>query len=354
MKRDAEMRVSLLLAALFSLIGAAGAQEAVAPRQASRLTVQASESCEPRRPECSIAAALEVLADGGTLELSAGRHPANLRLHRDVTLEGAGAGKTILDGGGAGRVLTIERGARVVVRGVTITGGKLDKELERDGGGVWNVGVLTLERCEVTGNVAVDDGGGIRNDATLTVLESTVHGNQATRWGGVGGGIYSAAVLGSPELAIIASTIHGNVAGDNGGGIWCEGPVTILNSTISGNSAAHTGGGIRNNGELTVSNSTIAFNRAGTTGGGIHHLGISATLSNTILAANSAAAGGADCHGVFASRGYNLVQQMEGCTLEKAAAGPTAGGREGTPSPAIPSSLPPPRRGAGPRRSAGR
>ena len=312
-------REILSCVALCLLLGSGAPGAATEPpaeesgRTVSRLTVRAGEACEPRRPECSIAAALEILADGGTLELSRGRHKANLQLTRAVTLEGAGAGVTILDGGGAGRVLTIEQGARVVVRGVTVTGGRLDKELERDGGGIWNLGTLTLERCEVTGNVAVDDGGGIRNDSVLTVVDSSVHGNEATRWGSVGGGIYSPILLGSPELKILGSTIHGNIAGDHGGGIWCEGPVTVVNSTISGNSAVHTGGGIRNNGELTVRNSTIAFNRAGTTGGGVHHLGISAAFSHTILAGNSSAAGGADCHGLLVSGGHNLIAAMDGC-----------------------------------------
>ena len=283
-------------------------------QKVQRLAVQAGGPCEPRRPDCSIAAALEALADGGTLELSPGRHPANLILSRDVTLQGAGAGATILDGGGAGRVLTVEPGARATVRGVTVTGGKLDKELERDGGGIWNLGTLAIERSEVTGNVAIDDGGGIRNDGNLTVLDSTVHGNQATRWGSVGGGIYSPVIATDPELKVVNSTISGNVAGDHGGGIWCEGHVTLVNSTVSGNSAAHTGGGIRNNGHLTLQDSTIAHNRAGTTGGGLHHLGLSATLSGTILAGNTAAKGGADCHGAIRSQGRNLVQTREGCS----------------------------------------
>jgi hypothetical protein len=319
-------REILALAALCLLLearrdrGALGADPAV-----SRIAVRAGEACEPRRPECSIAAALDVLAPGGTLELSPGRHKANLVIVQDATLAGAGAGMTILDGGGAGRVLTIEEGARVAVRGVTVTGGRLDKELERDGGGIWNLGVLALERCEVTGNVAVDDGGGIRNDGTLTVIDSSVHSNQATRWGSVGGGIYSPIIFGSPDLKVIGSTISNNSAGDHGGGIWCEGPVTVVNSTISGNSAAHTGGGIRNNGDLTVRNSTIAFNRAGTTGGGVHHLGTSAILSNTVVAANSAGTGGADCHGLLASQGYNLIQGISGCGFEKEGRGDLLG-----------------------------
>lgn len=288
------------------------------------LRVEASEACEPPRPECSIAAALALLAPGGTLALSPGRHRANLRLARDVTLEGTGAGRTILDGGRAGRVVKVETGVRATLRGLTVAGGRLERELEVDGGGIWNLGTLALERCEVTDNVAIDDGGGIRNDGSLTLLESSVHGNQATRWGSAGGGIYNPVILGTPELAIVASTISGNVAGDNGGGIWCESTVTIVNSTVSGNRAAHTGGGIRNNGSLSIDNSTIAFNRAGTTGGGLRNFG-TATLANTVLAANSAAEEGPDCGGPLASAGHNLIGDVGGCYLPARGAGDLLG-----------------------------
>jgi predicted outer membrane repeat protein len=320
----------LLPLALLVSAAAANGEDA----KIDRLAVQARESCEPALPDCSIAAALAVLADGGTLELSAGRFPARLVLARDVTIEGAGAGRTILDGGGAGRVLKIEPGVRVTVRGVTVTGGRLDKELERDGGGIWNEGTLRLERCEVAGNTAVDDGGGIRNDGKLTLHETAVRDNRATRWGSVGGGIYSPVIATDPELEIVASTISGNVAGDNGGGIWCEGTASLVDSTVRGNSAAHTGGGIRNNGRLTLVNSTVAFNRAGTTGGGIRNFGV-ATLTKTILAANSAAESGADCQGPLTSQGNNTVMRTEGCEIQ---AGP---GDQMNVDPKLEGSLPP-------------
>ncbi|HEX9941370.1 MAG TPA: hypothetical protein VGG03_05090 [Thermoanaerobaculia bacterium] len=308
MNREEGPRLLTILLLSSLLMGAGG-------RPVSRVAVA---------PVDSIAAALETLADGGTLELAPGRYRVNLVLKGNVTIQGAGAGRTILDGGGAGRVLTIEEGAQVILRGVTVTGGRLDKELERDGGGIWNVGVLTLEDSEVTGNVAVDDGGGIRNDGTLTLLRTKVHGNRATRWGSVGGGIYSPVIFGTPELRVEASTISDNVAGDNGGGIWCEGQASLIDSTVSGNSAAHTGGGIRNNGSLTIANSTIAYNRAGTTGGGLHNLG-DATLSGTTFTGNSAGEGGLDCQGLIISQGRNLLRP-EGCDLVEVK--PTAAGRE--------------------------
>jgi hypothetical protein len=308
MMRAWGLKTSMILPLSMFLLGAGPASEVIV------------------KPGDSIPAALGAVADGGTLELAEGRYRVNLVLNRNVTVQGAGADRTILDGGGEGRVLTVEEGARVTLRGVTVTGGKLDKELERDGGGIWNVGILTLEDSEVTGNVAVDDGGGIRNDGVLTLLRTKVHDNRATRWGSVGGGIYSPVIFGTPELRVEASTISGNVAGDNGGGIWCEGETAVIDSTVSGNSAAHTGGGIRNNGNLTITNSNIASNRAGTTGGGLHNQG-EATLSGATFTGNSAGEGGVDCQGVVIARGRNTLKP-EGCDLVEA---PTAGATGKTP-----------------------
>jgi len=131
MNRSVALRKTGLWIALALLARAVGAAPVPAREPVSRLAVKSDGPCEPERPECSVASALAVLADGGTLELAPGRYPARLVIARDVTIEGAGAGRTVLDGEGAGRVLKVEAGARVTVRGVTFTGGRLDKELQR-------------------------------------------------------------------------------------------------------------------------------------------------------------------------------------------------------------------------------
>lgn len=308
--------VLTLAGSVFLSALAARAQEPAAPRH---LSVQASASCEPLTPACSLEAALESIAPGGTIELGAGRFPARIRLSHDVTLVGAGAGKTVLDAGGLGRVLRIDPGVNVVLRGLTITGGNLEAELERDGGGIWNLGTLLIDRCEVVENSAVDDGGGIRNDGKLTVVDSTIRNNRATRWGGVGGGIYNPVILGDPVLTVVRSTISGNMAGANGGGIWCEHEVSIVSSTISGNAARMTGGGIRNNGKMKLKDSTIAFNYAGTEGGGLRNFG-EVEVSGSLIAGNGATTSGPDCHGPVISLGHNLVREAEMCLFTGEAA----------------------------------
>ncbi len=62
---------------------------------------------------------------------------------------GAGAETTILDGGGAGRVVLISSPAHVTLSGVTITNGNLALG---GGAGIGNGGVLVLLRSAVSGN----------------------------------------------------------------------------------------------------------------------------------------------------------------------------------------------------------
>ncbi len=53
----------------------------------------------------------------------------------------------------------------------------------KHGGGIENLGTLTINDCTVSGNFANDGGGGITNAGTLTITASTINGNY-TQWGG--------------------------------------------------------------------------------------------------------------------------------------------------------------------------
>jgi CSLREA domain-containing protein len=153
------------------------------------------------------------------------------------------------------------------------------------GGGIANLGTLTVTNSTVSGNSAslsFAGGGGIWNHGTLTVTSSTVSGNSAVR---DGGGIYND--LGT--LTLTNSTISGNSAGYGGGGIYGFFTVTVTSSTISGNSAGY-GGGIYYFGKLTVTSSTVGANSAGFDGGGIYlgQFGSSLTARNSTISTNSA------------------------------------------------------------------
>jgi putative cofactor-binding repeat protein len=102
-----------------------------------------------------------------------------------------------------------------------------------------------------------DQGGGIFNDGTLTLTGVTVTANSAWE----GGGIFNWA---GGTVTLIESAVSGNhadggeaggVLGKGGGGIfnWAGGTVTLIDSTVSGNtSAGGWGGGIYEDLEASV------------------------------------------------------------------------------------------------------
>jgi CSLREA domain-containing protein len=128
---------------------------------------------------------------------------------------------------------------------LTITDSQLIRNASDEGGGLLNRGQATITRSTLWNNSA-DSGGGIFNglSAGLVLINSTVSGNRApeTEFAfdeGEGGGITN---LG--RLSINSSTIFGNRAGNEGssaarggGVLTSSGAVTIANSIIAGNSA---------------------------------------------------------------------------------------------------------------------
>jgi CSLREA domain-containing protein len=206
----------------------------------------------------------------------------DLDITDDLTLIGAGASTTTIDGGGLDRVFHIAPfGVDITVEmsGMTIRNG----QAPGGGGGIWNDGLLTIADCAVTGNGASDEAGGIWNEGTLTVTSSTISNNSATHGGG------------------LKNRVHATMV--------------ITNSTISGNSASDSAGGIINSATLTLINSTIVSNTAGSYYGGIGNFTSGADLrfKNTIIAGNSPQ----DCGGNWEliSLGHNLIQNTSMCSI---------------------------------------
>ena len=236
---------------------------------------------------------------------------------KDVTIQGEGPGRTIVQAGETSgsateRVFLIGSGATATINDLTIRHGH-PSECPMSGGGITNQGTLTLENVVVRDNVA-KSGGGIVNEGTLTLIRCTVRDNVAEGTSGKrgsGGGIKN--VIGA--LTIVDSTISGNEAYGRGGGIkhCCLSTLEMVNSTVSGNRCNQEGGGIHVRGIATLTHTTISDNRA-RSGGGLYirgttdyKLGI-VDLSNTIIAGN---AKGGDCvigdYGTMRTNVNNLV-----------------------------------------------
>jgi hypothetical protein len=226
------------------------------------------------------------LVDGdgdGDLNISA---TGLLRQPGTIALVGAGADSTIIDANQIDRVLTVSVKARATITGVTLRGGQphVLKQYGRWGGGIRNLGALTVTDSVIESNLA-SWGGGIDNEGALTITDSMVSNNRAEE---VGGGIFSFVTLN-----VVRSTVRSNVA-DYGGGIDIQGAATIRNSTISNNEARHGGGVLTTRSRfsepcpcLQVINSTISYNTASADGGGINSEGAT-TLYNTTVVGNDA------------------------------------------------------------------
>ena len=195
---------------------------------------------------------------GGIYTLTQG---TELLINKSLTLNGAGAGDTIIQAAASS--------ADATFRVFNMTG---------SGNNVAISGVAVQN-----GNTAAD-GAGIRNRGTLTLTDSTISGNSA---------------------------------GSGAGGIYNGGALTLTNSTVSGNSADSRGGGISNEhgGTLTLNNSTISGNTADSSGGGIMNFDGTINVKNTIIAGNIASNAGPDCSATLTSQGHNLVQNTSGCTV---------------------------------------
>ncbi|HET7092984.1 MAG TPA: hypothetical protein VFI22_05880 [Thermomicrobiales bacterium] len=189
-------------------------------------------------------AAVEAAERGRTVYLGANTYgfERTLTIGKDLTLVGAGANKTTLEGDGV-RVIDIVAGATVVIRNLTITEGLAQSG---SGGGIRNKGNLTLEGVDVADNQAASNPGN----------------NQPTD----GGGIYNTGTL---ALSSFCKVMENSAS--NGGGIRNDGgSVTLTDTIVTGNAAVEQGGGIATDGgELVFDQCQVADNAAGTNGGGI-------------------------------------------------------------------------------------
>lgn len=198
-------------------------------------------------------------------------------------IEGPGAARLVILGnqgtGGFG-VLVVESNIDARLSGVTLSGGQSNV-----GGGVINLGKLTVIQSTISGNVATSAGGAFYNHGTLTLVGSVVSGNSG-RYSAGGIANYPA----SATLTVTNSIITGNEAGA-GAGIENQGTATIIGSNIQGNRADAEGGGIMNRATMTIADSAITGNTAQNSAGGVWNSSL-LTLTNTTIAGNTAQYGG--------------------------------------------------------------
>ncbi|MEP7355917.1 MAG: right-handed parallel beta-helix repeat-containing protein, partial [Anaerolineales bacterium] len=190
----------------------------------------------------------------------------DLDIFSEVTINGAGLGQTIIDGGGTDRVIDIFGGAVVKISGVIIQHGSV---ASANGGGLRiQVSEVSLSDGAVLSNTTDALGGGIYNNSLLDLTAMTISYNAAISNTSSGGGIYNVGQL----TALAADTFYSNTAGSNGGGLanatGAGGTAVLANATVTSNSAAY-GGGIFNTAQLTITHSYLSGNQAVYLGGGV-------------------------------------------------------------------------------------
>jgi CSLREA domain-containing protein len=267
----------------------------------------------------------------------------DLDIAGDITINGAGAGSTIIDGNALDRVMDIlydgDSGYTVVLSGLTIQNGVRMADSDKQSAGIRSIGFLTINDSIVANNAGV--GIESRYFGNLVLNNTIITGNSNPN--GVGGVIANIVILDMKNSTISHNSGGwGGISTDNGfsmenstvndnsgtagtGGMHIVGGGTIFNSTISGNHGTE-GAGIWTNQGLTITNSTIVDNIAigtgsGTSytgnGGGLYFYGSSGVvnLNNTIIANNQSNAGSPNCSGPITSLGHNLISSSSGCTI---------------------------------------
>lgn len=323
----------LLIAIFSALVGGA-----LAPLQAQAAVFNVTKTADTNdgvcNADCSLREAIvaaNALPGPHTINVPAGTYTltiagageqdaatGDLDINENITITGASAATTIINGGGIDRVFDIDpndNSPTVTLQNLTITNGSVSGP----GGGAYvnlsRCPIVTITNIAITGNTAAF-GGGVANEGcgSLTITSSTISGNTTS---GDGGGIFASNSI----TTITSSTISGNTA-SNGGGVSFDsslssGNLQILNSTISGNSAASFGGGIFNANygsttPLLLSYSTIANNNAAT-GGGIYgdlifilQILESNTAFESTIVANNPTGGNCAGAGIRTSNGNNL------------------------------------------------
>jgi hypothetical protein len=308
----------------------------------------------------SLREAVALAAPGETITIPGGDYKltlGELTIAKSLSLVGAGAAATTLEGGGASRVIdATDAAAEVTIADLTIRGGDVHASVAQGGGIFSQAGHLTLVRDTIAENLAdatspganggIAEGGGVsvhlEAKADLTVRDCTFVDNVADASGDTGksggiaeGGGLSVRFAGAVDIS--GSTFGGNQALTRGGGIAAGGgvflrdnsqPGSLSTSTLSGNlvesgvSAGGAGAFISTGGpypvaidRVTVTGNSAVSGIADAEGGGLLLVGFSGgpirMLASTI-AANSADKGGDLRAGAELSIGDTVISAGSG------------------------------------------
>ena len=221
-------------------------------------TALAADQCVGAKPRClpTIQAALDVAQDGDAIRIGRGTFEGGITIGASVRLIGAGAGATVIRGGGP--VVTIgvfdaPIVPTVTLKGVTITGGVTSAS-----GRCGPTCATNFEQATALGGgIAIPPAADGATGATVAVADSVVAGNRV------------APATTVPSVRSICPTGPCRFAAAGGGGIDNSGALTLRDTRVSDNEAAgpltseaYGGGILQQAGSLTLERSVVTRNRA--------------------------------------------------------------------------------------------
>jgi hypothetical protein len=267
-------------------------------RVLSTLTVTSNLDSNVFPGDGTLRGELEVAQSGDTIAFATGLQTirlsdSQLEINKNLTIQDPGSSPLAIRGGGA-RVFQVDAGANVTINGLTIEGGggaayfftgpgsNDPAKYDGLGGGILNLGTMTLSGCNVIGNSTGSslgtgaggfEGGGIGSLGTMTINNCNVTNNHdgSVSWSSpsYGGGVYNNGTMTLSGCNLTGNSLY--TLGDSyGGGVYNNGTMTLSGCNVTGNSAGLSGanfskgGGIYNDtqGQLTILSSTVINNTA--------------------------------------------------------------------------------------------
>ncbi|MGO8875324.1 MAG: fibronectin type III domain-containing protein [Acidimicrobiales bacterium] len=225
----------------------------------------ATSGCTASKPCATIADGIEAAeslsGDTVTIDVAASttHYDENLTVedttNPSLTIKGAGATSTTLDGSSDGTP-DLEVGA----------------------------GVVTISGLSIVNGVASYPGGGVENSATLTLSGDTLSGDSGT---------YGGAIHNTGTLTLTGDTISRDDGSEGGGGLYNQGPATLDDDTFSQDSGYDGDGVFNTTATLTGSGDTFSSDSGADEGGGLYNASGDVTLADSTFSDNSAVYGGA-------------------------------------------------------------
>lgn len=245
---------------------------------------------------CSAGSGADIITlPAGTYQMTLGAAAGSnaLVVDSEITLNGAGADVTFIQGGAAANtvafgMMEVENTGNLTLSGVTVRyGGILTPAPQPSLGGGMLVeagGALTLTGGAVISHNRALAGAGIAAEAATITIENNARIESNTAFAGGGGLAQFGGTLDMDNAFVVGNSVATNVGGGGAGIAYggASGTVTIDNSIVSFNISAGLGGGVSigaTDTSVTITNSQIEFNEA-TNGSAVYLQGDTNTSSS--------------------------------------------------------------------------